>query len=423
MAMARQDLVHGMYRARPVPARHNRRQKACLRRFVRTHAQWDAATARASGRKPIVIPFTDDSTLFFALRMRAQLQAAAHAPPVRLGWVTDQNALSDRQMSQRLPDGPDLIIRDTQFEDLVLGGKTLAIVTSRMFRPLGKVMKRQHVRHAKDRACVIGFLGGLDFVPERGYAHRRHCDGVYVFPRSEVPTVSEMMCGYDVGWQDIGFGHPTAIGPKPPPEDLEARRDIYFFTQAISPNTSLGRRHMLEICVALARAYPDRTVWIKLRHLPEENKAHLHKERFDYPGLLDTIRDVPGNVRLTACSMQDAMATMAVGITCTSTAALDIVSEGIPCLVYLDYVDNFCDPLVAPMRRLFADSGLITSLEDMLHLRAQAPDRDWTAAMFCPPDLGARVLDTVARFQARPLPVPEPAAAGTAPLDRETGSA
>lgn len=368
----------------------------------------DAAAASASGRKPIVIPFTDDSTLFFARRMRAQLQACADAPPVQLGWVADQSVLSDRQMSQHLPDGPDLIIRDAEFEELVLGGKTLAIVTSRVFRPLGSVMKRRHVRNTQDRACVIGFLGGLDFFPERGYAHRRHCDGVYLFPRSEIPAFSEMMRSYDIGWQDIGFGHPTALHPKPPPEDLEARRDIYLFTQAISPNTASGRRHMLEICIALARTYPDRTVWIKLRHLPEENKAHLHKERFDYPGLLDTIRDVPGNLRLTACSMQDAMATMAIGITCTSTAALDIVSAGIPCIVYLDYVDNFCDPLVAPMQRLFTGSGLITSLEDMLHLRTHAPHRAWTEAMFCPPDLGARVLDTIARFQARPLPVSGP---------------
>lgn len=375
-----------------------------------TQAQSETAsdgTAVEHGQKPILILFADDSTLFFALRMRELLWQTSGTLPLQLAWVSDQNALSYRQMSQLLPEGPDRIIRDEDFEEVVIGGDFLAIITSRVFRPLGEVLKRRLVKHMPNRACVIAFLGGLDFFPENGYFHRRHCDSIYLFPRSEIPAFSDLMMEYDIGWQDVGFGHPFAMHPKPAPEDLNMRRDIYFFTQALSPSTRHGRIHMLNICIALARANPDRTVWIKLRHLPHENRSHLHKERFDYPGLLEQMQDVPDNLKLTACSMKDVLSRAAVGITCTSTAAVDLVSEGIPCMVYLDYVDHFCDPLTAPMRRLFADSGLITELDDILRLNAHMPTPQWVDNMFCPSDLGERLLSTINNFQMRPFQLPD----------------
>lgn len=355
---------------------------------------------------PILILFADDSTLFFALRMRDILRSTPGAPEVQMGWAADHNSLSYRQMSDLLPDGPDLVVRDKDFRTLVSDGVVQAILTSRVFRPLGDLLKSKLIKHRPGRACVIAFLGGLDFYPENGYMRRRHCDGVYLFPQSDIPVFQELMLDYDLGWRDVGFGHPSVIAPKAAPDDLEARRDIYFFTQAISPITRLGRQHMLDICVAMARANPDHTVWIKLRHLPHENRGHLHKERFDYPALLEAMPDAPENLKFTACGMDEALSKACLGITCTSTAALDVVREGVPCMVHLDYVDNFSDPLVAPMRALFKDSGLITGLDDLLHMRAQAPDPAWLENMFCPDDLGTRILTTIENFQRRPFQLP-----------------
>lgn len=361
--------------------------------------------------RPVLILFSDDSTLFFALRMRDCLQAADPELEIQMGWVVAEDALSYRQMEQLLPEGPDLAIHGKgAFEALLLARSHRAILTSRVYRQLGGQLQRKVMRAARERPCVIAFLGGLDFFPEQGYFNRRNCDGVYLFPASEIPTYEQRAASWEERmWQEVGFGHPTFLRPEiEPPADLATRRDIYFFTQALSPSTRRGRLHMLEAMAAIARANPDHRVWIKLRHLPHENQQHLHLEKHDYPGLLNDLQDPPANLRLTACTMDEALENAALGITCTSTAAIDVLRAGVPCMVHLDFVDNYVDPLVEPMRRLFAQSGVITALEDMLNLRAQAPNPAWVEDMFCPRDLGDRILQTVARFNERPFQVPFP---------------
>jgi hypothetical protein len=358
--------------------------------------------------RPILLLFSDDSTLFFALRMRACLHAAVPDLDVQMGWVVAESALSYRQMSQLLPEGPDLAINGQgAFEELMLARRFRAILTSRVYGALGRQLRRTIISVARERPCVIAFLGGLDFFPKDGYFRRRNCDGVFVFPKSELETFEKLAQTWSNRmWQEIGFGHPSFITPqKLSSEELTKRQNIYFFTQALSPSTRRGRMHMLHAMAALARANPDYTVWIKLRHLPNENKQHLHLEKYDYPSLIEKMDDVPPNMKLTACTMDEALRDAALGITCTSTAAIDVIRGGVPCMVHLDFVDSYADPLVAPMRRIFAGSGVITSLQDMLNLRINRPNQKWVADMFCQEELGARVLELVTRFSERPFQV------------------
>lgn len=354
--------------------------------------------------RPVLLLFSDDSTLFFALRMRDCLRQADPDLKIEMGWVVAENALSYRQMTQLLPEGPDLALHGkTAFQDLLQARSHKAILTSRIYGALAAQLRRTIIHVTAERPCVIGFLGGLDFSPQTGYFRRRNCDGVFVFPRSELESfAAQAETWTDRMWQEVDFGHPSFLTPIAlAPEELAGRRDIFFFTQALSPSTRRGRQHMLNAMAAIARANPTYTVWIKLRHLPDENLKHLHLEKHDYPGLYAAMTDAPANLKLTACTMDEALETAALGITCTSTAAIDVVRAGVPCMVHLDFVDTYLDPLVAPMRKLFAKSGLITSLEDMLHLRSKTPDPDWVADMFCPRDLGERVLEIVARFNKR----------------------
>ncbi|MCG7630338.1 hypothetical protein MHM88_21255 [Epibacterium sp. MM17-32] len=359
--------------------------------------------------RPVLLLFSDDSTLFFARRMRACLQASNPDQKVEMGWVVAENALSYRQMAQLLPEGPDLALHGkSAFEDLFLAQSHKAILTSRVYNALGGQLRRTVMHVTADRPCVIAFLGGLDFFPENGYYHRRHCDGVFLFPHSELQVFEQQASTWpNRMWQEVGFGHPAFLTPEPLPANaLETRRDIYFFTQALSPSTRRGRMHMLQAMAALARANPDHTVWVKLRHLPDENQQHLHLEKHDYPSLMAALPNRPDNLKITACTMDEALSTAALGITCTSTAAIDVVRSGVPCMVHLDFVDSYLDPLVAPMRKLWSESGLITSLEDMLHRRTQPPNPQWVEHMFCPRDLGTRVLEVVKKFKDRPFQAP-----------------
>ncbi|WP_297771176.1 DUF6716 putative glycosyltransferase [uncultured Roseovarius sp.] len=359
-------------------------------------------------RRPtrLLIPFCDDSTLIFAVRLRALLHEAAPSASVILGCYMPEEGLSRRQLEMFVPDGDYLLLTDEGLVQAVQDGQYDAVLTSRVFQPLRSLLTTPAFRHHRGRAQVIAFLGGLDFFPERGFANRMPCDGVFLFPQSDLKTFADyaaQQAAHDssLGAPLVDFGHPTFLEPAPnPPGDLADRRDIYFFAQAISPLTRRGRVHVLNVMTALAEAYPHRDVWIKLRHLPDENQTHLHREKHDYARLMDSARQPwPANLKLTACSMQEAIERAALGITCTSTAAIDLIREGVPTMVYVDYVDAYMDPMAAAMRRIFAQSGVIVTLDDLLHLRHGTPDPDWLREMFCPRDLGQRVLAMLERLQ------------------------
>lgn len=354
--------------------------------------------------RPILLPFLDDSTLFFAVKMRRLLQDAGSE--VSLGWLADGSDITDRQLMQHLPEGPDLLIQRHFFHDLESLTRFDAIVTSRINKSLTELIKRRYFMALAHRPAIIAFNGGLDFFPEKGFRNRFGCDGVFLFPQDAVDgfrTIAQTERPDAIAWQHVDFGHPFALlhGTGLPRPDLGARKDIYFFTQAISPTTRAGRTHMVEVMAAIARRNPDLRVWIKLRHLPGENANHLHKESLPYPDLLDASRvSIPENLGLSACTMDEALESAALGITCTSTAAIDLVRAGIPTMVYLDYVDNYRDPLSAPMRSLFKDSGLVTGLDDLLNLNAAPPKPEWVARMFCTEDLAARVLSAIENFKS-----------------------
>lgn len=346
----------------------------------------------------ILIPFCDDSTLIFATRMRKLLHETMPKPQVDLAFYQPEASLSERQLEMYFAGEIYARLDHDRLSAVAASGQYDAILTSRIFRPLTELLQDQDFRNRATRARIFGFLGGLDFFPEQGLMRRKECDAVYLFPR----PVLEQFRGLST-CREIGFGHPTFLRPAA----LSDRKgnsagDIYFFTQAISPPTRRGRKHMLDVMAAIARANPARKVWIKLRHLPDENRQHLHREKHDYPGLFASVLpNPPANLALTACSMDEALSKAALGITCTSTAAIDLVREAVPTMVYLDYIDNYADPLAAPMQKLFAGSNLITPLEDVLNLRSKPPSRNWIDQMFCPRDLAQDVVDRIERLSLR----------------------
>ena len=275
-----------------------------------------------------------------------------------------------------------------------------------MYAPLRDMVKRRHVKMSARRPVVISFQGGLDFTPERGFDNRRHADAVFLVPARDVETYRAFAEAKQFDWQHVDFGHPT-FTRMPAKTSGQGRRDVFFFAQAISPRTRRARQHVLDMLCVIARRDPSRDVYIKLRHLPGENEAHLHREKFSYASLLEQMRDPPANLKLTACPMPEAIAQAGLGITCTSTAAIDLIREGIPTQVYLDYVENYFDPLVGPMRKLFEGSDTIANLQELLDGTVRPPADDWMADMFCDMDLGARVMASIDIVRQGAIRVPE----------------
>ncbi|MBD0865853.1 MAG: hypothetical protein GDA36_09755, partial [Rhodobacteraceae bacterium] len=290
----------------------------------------DAPLQDSNRPKRVLIMFSDDSTLFFARQMRNVLVQASSPVEIKIGLFLPEASLSYRQLVQQLPEGIDYFITSESLVNLASSDGFDAILTSRVYRPLSDLLKRPFFRCYANRPCIIAFLGGLDFSPKRGFAHRKNCDGVYILPLKRMMAFRALSEKWgDAGWQEVGFGHPAFLMPiKTTPQPNH--RDIYFFTQAISPRTRKGRLYMLNVMATIARLHPDRNVWIKLRHLPNENRAHLHKERYDYPSLASFLTGIPPNLKFTHCTMEEALRTAGLGITCTSTAAIDTIRSNVP---------------------------------------------------------------------------------------------
>ncbi len=347
--------------------------------------------------RPVLLPFGDDSTLIFAAAMARLLRPLGARPLLAL--MAGEADLSARQLAAHLPEGPDLRLPPAAFEAPGALPDVAAVVTSRMVPPILRMLGQGPGRSARPplpgRPPVVAFQGGLDFTPERRFAHRRRADAVFLVPRSDIAPWQARRRAAAPPPQPVGFGHPAFLRPEPaaprPPGG-----DLTFFAQAISPPTRGGRMHLLRVLAALARRDPDRRVVVKLRHLPGENRAHLHRERHDYPSLLAALPDRPANLVADAAPMAEALARTGLGLTCTSTAAADLVQAGLPTQVYLDFVESYFDPLVPPMRRLFAGSGLIATLPEVLGGVVRAPEPAWLDDLFCPRDLGARLLATIA---------------------------
>ena len=351
----------------------------------------------------LLLPFSDDSTLFFAQAMAGLLRPLGARAVLAL--VAGGAGLSDRQLAAGLPAGPELRLDPGAFTAPGALAGIDAVITSRMIPPilrmLGQGADGAPCPALPDRPRVVAFQGGLDFTPERSFAHRRRADAVFLVPRRDIGRYLAQRRAEGLGPQLVDFGHPAFLRPAAwhpgaPPRPPAGATDITFFAQAISPPTRAGRAHLVAVLAALARRHPGRRVVLKLRHLPGENRGHLHRERLPYPDLVAALPDRPANLVLDAAPMAEVLGRTALGLTCTSTAAADLVRAGVPAQIYLDFVETYLDPLVPPMRQLFGASGLVVSLGELLAGTARPPDPAWLDDMFCPRDLGERVLAAVA---------------------------
>ncbi len=323
-----------------------------------------------------LLPFYDDSTLIFASVMQDLLRASGHEATT----VLENGAmglLSERQVFSHLPQGPDVTSEGYLTENDYRGVDAVVVCKStRAFRDL---LSNEIFKQQQRRPAFVAFQPGLEFTPEKGMRNRKNFDIVFL-------NTAEHLAMFDrdfpsARWRHAAFGHPYFVM-----QDAALTRtgsDIVFFAQAISPATFESRRFILDILCTLAEANPDRKVVLKLRHLRTENVAHAHRELFDYQTLLeDHFPHMPSNLHLSSASLSEAVATAGLCITCTSSAAMETIARGIPTMIYLDYPEYYLDPLASAMRVECAESGLIASLPQVLHLAPRPPRRDWLQSRF-----------------------------------------
>ncbi len=344
----------------------------------------------------VLLPFFDDSSLLFAVKMREELTLLGHSCTSHfMVHSRDAAHISDRQMSANIGSGPDLVAEEAALSTEFLS-RYDAVIGCRVTKEIRDLVNNRAYMNSGNRPCFVAFQPGLEFTPERGVRNRRNFDVVFLNSQDDADTYGPEISGD--GLKHVSWGHPYFLKPQEMRDDDGG--DIFFFAQAISPKTYNGRIHVAEVLRAIAMAHPHRQVVVKLRHLPSENTNHVHREEFSYPDLFEDLWDIPGNIEVSVCTMKEALSKASLALTCTSTAAMDALSAGVPTIVYTDYVENYRDRMADAMQRIFKESGIIMPLNSVLRLDYRKPRKSWVDRNFRDRSIYQELTKSVLAFQA-----------------------
>ncbi|MBO6936279.1 MAG: hypothetical protein JJ863_14990 [Deltaproteobacteria bacterium] len=171
-------------------------------------------------------------------------------------------------------------------------------------------------------------------------------------------------------------------------------RDILFATQAIVPARREEREYILEGLRSYAEAFPDRKVIIKPRALPGERT--FHEERHHYALLYDGLygQSKPANLLFGYGSLDSYLDRVGLVLSVSSTAVIEALSRGVPGAILGDF--GLKESLG---NHFFRNSGMVTTIPDLIGDRVPAADPDWLLDNgFAPDDSVDLLVDGVMEF-------------------------
>lgn len=352
--------------------------------------------------------FHDDSSLTVARRLADQVAARGWRPTLA-EHIADPAAparLSPRQRALGLgPHAPGLTLVGRQAADpALLGG--FAMVASAKYPMLFRDLWRWGAWRFGRRPCFVGLYPGLELTPEAGWRIRRFADVLCCVSGRDRDAYLRAGPAGRPAHQVVLRYHPSLVRRAPLRLEGAVRR-LVFFPQSIVPATAAGRLDVLRILAEAARAHPGVAIVIKLRHRPDENRAHTHVEAWAYPALAAALAGgPPANLSFSDDGMEAALAGADLAVTVSSTAGAEALALGVPALFLVDHADAAADPYQPAIRRVLAGSGLAAGAADVIALARRAPDPAWAADLLSQPgDLDA-VLAAVDAFHAAPPPRP-----------------
>ena len=238
------------------------------------------------------------------------------------------------------------------------------------------------------RPVVAAGIPGLWFPPtERGLEFRAEVDVMIVHSERERAAGRALMAHGAHQWGLASLAVATArTGP---PEGADARDGaLVFAPQALVPRTVADRRRLLNALIDTARAHPEVPVVIKLRG--GEDEAQTHREFASFPQLAAEAGPLPANLQFARGALADHLHHARGLVTVSSTAALEAIAARVPVLVVGDFgvdEDN--------LNTVFAGSGLVGTLADLLALRLFEPRKEWLAANYFHDVRASDWVDTV----------------------------
>ncbi|WP_417235318.1 DUF6716 putative glycosyltransferase [Arthrobacter sp.] len=237
-------------------------------------------------------------------------------------------------------------------------------------------------------------------------------DAFITHSQAEAREFTELL-GSVGGTQDILTARLPFLGSRGEPVPVaSAVHSVVFAAQAKFPVERGQREQVLEALARTRRAHPDVEVIVKLRARAGEPQTHREEFPFDrlWDDLLARGRVSAGEVKFVTGPMAGVLRPGTLLATVSSTAVLEAIDQGLPCLVLGDFG-------IGPelYNGVFAGSGLVGSLRDVTELAVRHPHSAWLQDHYFhaqAPPLGAALLELARRGRAGQLSTSPEAVAG-----------
>ena len=243
--------------------------------------------------------------------------------------------------------------------------------------PMAELAAEIAVRSATRPALVSGIPGMALPATLRALRFRARCD---VFITHSARERTEYRANVDaLGLDTVVALSPLPFLPAAPGGPMLPLRRVVFAPQAKVPAARVQRERILVALEALARRRPDVDVVVKLRAVAGERQTHNEALPYDdlWADLVREQRVGGGSVRFATGPLADQLGAGTALTTVSSTAALESIAAGLPTLVLEDFGVN-----ERMLNAVFASSGCLGTLDDLIDARFSCASPEWTASNY-----------------------------------------
>jgi hypothetical protein len=358
----------------------------------------------------ILVVVYDDTTVFMAEAFLRECEMRGLRPTLALVQGTDKvlfqvdpgvfqerkvlrSHVSERQVAHLRARARDFVV----IGDAELGRAAALydVVLTCKLPPRASESLLQLVRSPGSGPVLVSFSSGLDASPWHTLMNRAYAD---ILQANSPMHFERLIAAAPPLWTPprLGVGHPFFAVRKPIVwRRWDEVRTVYFLHQSIWPSNPVTRREVYRFVHDLAVSHPDKQIKLKLRHLPDENRDNVNKEKYppsEYFGKYG--EEMPANLSWDARPFGQTLDSADLYLSLSSSGIVEGLVNG----VMGCFVEGFPgEEQDVDSRRIIGDfrgSGLVVDRTELLAGRLPQADHTELERQLAPADYFDELLST-----------------------------
>jgi len=218
------------------------------------------------------------------------------------------------------------------------------------------------------RPVLVGFSSGLDASPYQTLTNRAYVD---LLLANSPHHLRLLQSTGPVFWSDrpaLGVGHPFFARRRHANLPIWSEvRDVFFLHQSVWPSLPDTRHAVCEFLVELAERYPEKRIFLKLRHLPTENKDNVNLElHAPHEYFAARAKPLPPNLCIDTSSFRETLGRSDLYLSVSSSGIVEGWVHGVPGLFVEGFPGENHDALSRAIVDDFRSTGLVVSRDALL---------------------------------------------------------